>query len=90
MSDEEKQLYVCTEAGFPSPYDDNVNGPCENNCGKQIQWRPYAPPNVFKVCAKCAKNLVDLHKSAGGKEPEVVILKQTLNEINDYLQTTKH
>lgn len=83
-------LYVCTPSDFPSPFDDNEKGPCENGCGTEIQWRPHAPKGIKKVCMPCAQLKAD--ESSANGEITIGLTRQTWEEVQELMVSneTKH
>ncbi len=88
MTEEPEELYLCANADFESPFDDNVEGHCE--CGQAIIWRPHAPKHMKKVCFKCAAKVAEEVEAQGGAikhmaTPEVLAEVQTF-----FAKGTKH
>lgn len=48
----EASYIVCTRAGDPTPFRDNVRSLC-HLCGQAVQHRPHVPANVPRICLAC-------------------------------------
>lgn len=49
---EKLDFYVCPRKGTPTPFRDNLTGPC-HDCGHPIIFRPYAPTRPVRICVQC-------------------------------------
>lgn len=48
----EMDFCVCITADTKTPFDDNLFGEC-HDCGVKVQFRPYVPTNLGKLCLSC-------------------------------------
>jgi hypothetical protein len=54
-------VVVCIRASDPSPFTDNLRGVCME-CGGTVQFRPYVPVSLPKLCIACAPAVLEREK----------------------------
>ncbi len=78
MTKKEAVAVACMEITDPLYLPDNETGPCE--CGKMLQYRPYAEyEGIKKLCIECCNKLA---KKEGGLKP--MVAKSFHKEVNDF------
>jgi len=60
----DQTVVVCLEADKPTPFDNNVTGPCEL-CGVAVQWRPNVPEPSIKMCMGCSFAVMNAAEAVG-------------------------
>lgn len=48
---------ICVTADTPTPFSDNLLGAC-HECGVRVQFRPYVPVSLPKLCIPCAHRVL--------------------------------
>lgn len=63
---------VCVPADMKTYFDDNLIGEC-HDCGVRVQFRPYVPTELAKLCMGCF-----VKRTEGGREG----VEQALEKLN--------
>ncbi len=77
-------VLVCMPVTMPLVMPDNKVGDCAA-CGRRIQYRPYAPKKVTRMCVDCVKEIV-AEKEARGIKTEMLATPTAIAELIDELK----
>jgi hypothetical protein len=80
MADDETIVLCGLVANGPYPFDDNIEGFCED-CSAAIIWRPHSPEGT-RLCFGCGMLRVEIAKDEG-QTPEFVITQKVTDELRD-------
>ena len=74
----EADVLVCVPVTMPLAFPDNRVGDCAA-CGRRIQYRPFTPKKVTRMCVGCVQEIV-AEKEARGIKTEMIATPTAIAE----------